>query len=129
VHLLLQVQPSSPEPIYRQLVDQVAALWSGGRLLAGEFLPSVRQVAEQLQINPMTVSKAWSLLERSLVVEHVRGHGMRVLPRPAAARLEERLAELSPLLDAVAMRAHQLALPPPAVLDRLHALLKEPRDA
>ena len=59
-----QVNPSSGVPIYRQLMDQVRALIASGRLAEGELLPSVRQVGQELQINKMTVSKAYSLLER-----------------------------------------------------------------
>jgi GntR family transcriptional regulator len=75
------VAPSSGVPIYRQLFDQVRAQIATGRLAQGEFLPSVRQVAGELAVNPMTVSKAYSLLERDGVVELVRGHGMRVIGR------------------------------------------------
>src|SRR3954447_5029308 len=81
--LFLAVAPTSGVPIYRQLADQVRARVLGGRLAVGAFLPSVRQVAEHLQVNPMTVSKAYSLLEREGVVELVRGQGMRVRPPPA----------------------------------------------
>ena len=76
----MNVSPTSGVPIYRQLMDQVRAQIAGGRLAPGEFLPSVRQVAEELEVNPMTVSKAYSLLEQDGVVELVRGQGMRVLP-------------------------------------------------
>src|SRR5947209_18587417 len=71
-----QVNTSSGVPIYRQLMDQVRALVASGRLAEGDLLPSVRQVAQDLQVNQMTVSKAYSLLERERVVERVRGHGM-----------------------------------------------------
>ena len=64
-----QVNTSSGVPIYRQLMDQVRALVASGRLAEGDLLPPVRQVAQDLQINQMTVSKAYSLLEREGVVE------------------------------------------------------------
>src|SRR5262249_10495655 len=73
-----QVNISSGVPIYRQLMDQVRALVASGRLAEGDLLASVRQVAQDLQVNQMTVSKAYSLLERDGVVERVRGQGMRV---------------------------------------------------
>ena len=76
--LPFSVEPTSGVPIYRQLVSQIAALAAGGQLMAGEFLPSVRLVAESLAVNPMTVSKAYSQLEADGVVERVRGTGMRV---------------------------------------------------
>lgn len=123
---LFRVEPTSGVPIYRQLLDQVLALRSSGRLAPGAFLPSVRQVAEDLAINPMTVSKAWSLLERDGVVELVRGQGMRVAAPRNTATPAQRLAELRPLLEQVAARAHQLAVPRRAVLDTLDGLL--PKD-
>jgi len=123
---LFRVEPTSGVPIYRQLLDQVLALRSSGRLAPGAFLPSVRQVAEDLAINPMTVSKAWSLLERDGVVELVRGQGMRVAAPRNTATPAQRLAELRPLLEQVAARAHQLAVPRRTVLDTLDGLL--PKD-
>lgn len=122
---LFHVEASSGVPIYRQLVDQVVALRAGGRLRPGDLLPSVRQVADGLQVNPMTVSKAWSLLERDGVVELVRGLGMRVRAPAVGGDAAARVAELRPLLAQVAARAHQLALPPRTVLDALADLLPE----
>lgn len=53
---LFSIAPGSLDPIYRQLVDQVRRLVAGGQLAPGETLPSVREVAQQLTVNPMTVS-------------------------------------------------------------------------
>ncbi len=108
--MLFRVSPSSGVPIYRQIIDQVIALSAGRRLKAGEFLPSVRQVADELQVNPMTVSKAYSLLERDGVIELVRGKGMRMGDLNARGSLRERQDELSPLLQQVAAAAYRLAL-------------------
>src|SRR6266567_3208496 len=85
---LFQVFPASGLPIYRQLIDQVRRHVATGRLPAGDYLPSVRQVALELEVNPMTVSKAYSLLEREGVVELVRGQGMRVNHRPEPTAAE-----------------------------------------
>jgi GntR family transcriptional regulator len=123
VSLSLHVEPSSGVPIYRQLIDQVLALRASGRLAPGAMLPSVRQVAEALTVNPMTVSKAWSLLERDGVVELVRGHGMRVVAPQSFSDESHRLAELQPLLEQVVARAHQLLLPRHLVLSTLAGLL------
>jgi len=124
----LAVAPSSGVPIYRQLADQVRLGAAGGRLAAGEFLPSVRRVAELLAVNPMTVSKAYGLLEREGVVENVRGQGMRVRPPGAAANGRARRAALRPLLRQVADTAHQLSLSPEQVLADLRKLLEEDHD-
>lgn len=121
----LQVNPSSGVPIYRQLMDQVRALVASRRLAEGDLLPSVRQVAHDLQINQMTVSKAYSLLERDGVVERVRGHGMRVNHQSPRGTVKERQDELRPLLEQVATQAYQLALTREQVLAALGPLLKE----
>lgn len=121
----IHVLPNSGVPIYRQLIDQLKAQIAGGRLAAGEFLPSVRQVAEELQVNPMTVSKAYSLLERDGVVELVRGQGMRV--NEAATNGKVRREAILPLLKQVAATAQQLALKPEQVVAQLKPLLEDPR--
>ena len=123
----LQVSPTSGVPIYRQLLDQIRAQVASGRLPPDEFLPSVRQLAQQLQVNPMTVSKAYSLLERDGFVELVRGQGMRVNAPTPAANGKTRRQVLVPLLEQVAATAKQLSLPPDDVIAMLKPLLKETR--
>ncbi|TVQ42796.1 MAG: GntR family transcriptional regulator, partial [Wenzhouxiangella sp.] len=65
---MLDINPASGTPLYRQIVDQVRRLVSGGQLQAGDELPSVREVARQHGINPMTVSRAYSLMENEGLV-------------------------------------------------------------
>ena len=123
--LSLYVSPTSGVPIYRQLIDQIRAQVVGGRVESGEFLPSVRQLAEELEVNPMTVSKAYSLLEKEGVVELVRGQGMRVNSPGAASNGKNRRAAMAPLLEQVAITAKQLSLTPQQVLTQLRPLLEE----
>src|SRR5207245_8819545 len=120
-----QVNPSSGVPIYRQLMDQVRALVASGRLAEGDLLPSVRQVAQDLQVNQMTVSKAYSLLERDGVVERVRGQGMRVNHKSPKGTVRERENELRPLLEQAAAKAYQLGLTREQVLALFDPLLRE----
>lgn len=122
-----QVFPSSGLPIYRQIMDQVCQQTAAGRLPVGDFLPSVRQLAQELQINPMTVSKAYSLLEREGVVEFIRGQGMRVRERNERnnATVRQREQALLPLLRQVVATAYQLSLDSDRVKALLEPLLKE----
>lgn len=123
----LHIQPSSGVPIYRQLVDQVVAAIAGGRLHAGETLPSVRAVAAELEIHLNTVSKAWSRLEADGVLIRRRGRGMAVAEpaRSAPEPLADRRAELEPLLLHAVARARQLHLTDAQVAAALDRLLKE----
>jgi len=108
------------------VVEQVREQVAAGRLEAGEFLPSVRQVAVELQVNPMTISKAYSLLEREGVIELVRGQGMRVRQREEnRLRLRDREAAILPLLRQVVAKAYQLSLSPKQVKALLEPLLKD----
>jgi GntR family transcriptional regulator len=66
-------------PIYRQLKEQVVAMILDGQLKAGDALPSVRQIAADFQLNPITVSRAYQELVDEKIVESRRGLGMFVL--------------------------------------------------
>jgi len=123
---LFAIATGSPEPIYRQLVDQVRRLVAGGQLAAGDKLPSVREVAQALAVNPMTVSKAYGLLEMEGVLVRRRGLGMAVAERaPAARGGMERLALLRPTLERAAREARELELDPATVLSLFTDILKE----
>lgn len=118
---LLHIQPAAPEPIYRQIAEQVRRLVAGGQLAAGASLPSVRDVAAAHAINPMTVSKAYSQLEAEGVLERLRGKGMTVAARAVGADPQApRWALIDPALDAVARQARELELSPDEVLARLN---------
>jgi GntR family transcriptional regulator len=65
-------------PIYRQLKERVISMMLDGALKAGDALPSVRQIAAQYQLNPITVSKAYQELVDDNLVEKRRGIGMYV---------------------------------------------------
>src|SRR4051812_26745427 len=101
------VYPSAGAPIYQQLMQQVKFQIASGRLSPGDYLPSVRETATELQVNPMTVSKAYSLLEREGVLVRDRGQGMVVASTTTRGALKERREELKTLLREVVVKAHQ----------------------
>ena len=112
-------------PIYRQIMDQIRALLVSKTLLPGQLLPSVRQVAHDLEINMMTVSKAYGKLEDEGLVERVRGRGMRVTKRMPQGNLSDRKNELKPIIEPVVTRGLQLGLTPEQILAVVNAVLKE----
>ncbi|MCC2954071.1 GntR family transcriptional regulator [Massilia sp. IC2-477] len=123
---LFSITPGSTEPIYRQLVEQVRRLVAGGQMAPGDELPSVREVASALAVNPMTVSKAYSLLENEGLLARRRGLGMIVAERPRSVRSEaERSALLRPTLERAAREARELELDPATVLSLFTHILKE----
>ena len=68
------------EPIYLQLKDQIKDMILAGDIAEGEALPSVRQVAIDYKVNPITVSKSYQILVDEQLVEKRRGLGMFVKP-------------------------------------------------
>ena len=72
------IEWSDGAPIYRQLKERVVAMMLDGVLKPGDALPSVRQVAAEYQLNPITVSRAYQELADEAIVEKRRGLGMYV---------------------------------------------------
>ena len=77
------------QPIYRQLRDRMVARILEGSLGEGESLPSVRSVAAELRLNPLTVLKGYQELVNEGLVEKRRGRGMYVNPGARAALLKD----------------------------------------
>jgi GntR family transcriptional regulator len=124
--MLFSIATGSSEPLYRQLIAQVRRLVAAGMLAPGDALPSVRDVALALAVNPMTVSKAYSMLEAEGLLTRARGVGMLVADRHAAApSLAQRQALLRPTMERLAAEARQLELGPDVVIALLANILKE----
>lgn len=104
-------------PIYRQLKARVVALVLDGDLKEGDALPSVRQVAADYQLNPITVSRAWQELVDEGVVEKRRGLGMYVIDGARAKLLaRERGRFLQDEWPLVRARIERLGLEPESLL-------------
>jgi GntR family transcriptional regulator len=103
------LNPQSGTPIYRQLAEQIRRMVAGGQLAAGAELPSVRELALLHAVNPMTISKAYSLLETEGVLERQRGKPMTVAAQTRAqAPRAHRLEQLEDELDQLVLAARQL---------------------
>ena len=99
------------QPIYRQLRDRVVAMMLEGTLKEGEALPSVRQVATEYRLNPLTVLKAYQQLADEGLVEKRRGLGMFVTEEASKQlRTSERERFLKDEWPAVAERIQRLGL-------------------
>ncbi len=75
---IMTAQWDADKPIYIQLYQQVITRILDGDVKEGEALPSVRKVAAQYQLNPITISKAYQMLQDELIVEKQRGKGLFV---------------------------------------------------
>lgn len=105
------IQWSDGAPIYRQLKERVIAMMLDGVLKPGDALPSVRQVAAEYQLNPITVSRAYQELADEALVEKRRGLGMYVTEEAAKKLLfNERDRFLREEWPQVMERIHRLGL-------------------
>ena len=120
------INPGSPEPIYRQLMEQLRRRVASGALAAGDEIPSVRELALSLAVNPMTISKAFSLLEAEGLLERRRGLSMVIAAQHRRARSQaERAALLRPALLQAAEAARQLEVEASDAVDLFRKILQE----
>jgi GntR family transcriptional regulator len=124
--LIFSINTGSSEPIYRQLVEQVKRRIAAGQLSAGQEIASVRELAQSLAVHPMTVSKAYSLLEAQGLLERRRGLSMVVAAQhthaePSASRVEL----LRPTLEKAASESRQLELTSAQALKLFQQILNE----
>lgn len=108
---------NSNEPIYIQLKDRIVRMMLDGTLEDGDALPSVRQIAADYQINPLTVLKSYQLLVAQGLVEKRRGLGM-FMQKGASKRLasSEREAFLNEEWPRIVARIERLGLDPKTLL-------------
>jgi GntR family transcriptional regulator len=114
---LFTLNPNSGIPIYRQLMEQVRRMVASGQLQPGNEMPSVRELAVTHAVNPMTISKAYSLLENEGLLERQRGKAMTIAAEHGNKESKTaRLHHLQPAVDQLVMAARQLQLSPEDVL-------------
>ena len=119
---LFSITTGSSDPIYRQLIEQVRRLIAAAVLKPGDVLPSVRDVAVTLAVNPMTVSKAYNMMETEGLLSRARGVGMLVAQNNSPQGPEHLLR---PVLERAAAEARQLELDNETVLALFEKILGE----
>lgn len=120
------LNPHSSVPIYQQLVEQVRRLVTSGQLAPGTELPSVREMAQEHTVHPMTISKAYSLLETEGILERRRGKPMAVAAlRKNQLSVAARLKQIEPQMEALTLSVRQLELDEKEVMDLLKKKLGE----
>jgi GntR family transcriptional regulator len=116
----LHISPHDGVPIYLQIVNQVKYLVASGRLAAGEELPAIRTLAEQLVINPNTVARAYRELETAGVVTKRRTAGTYVSDAASPLARRERLRIVTERIDALLAEARQMNIDFEELIDLIH---------
>src|SRR3954469_6485393 len=106
--MLFQINFKSGKPVYLQVVDQVKAAAASGAMQAGEALPSIRPLAEELRVNRNTIPKAYTELESQGVIETLPGKGCFVRPNNSPLKKEVRRKLLIEEIDQVIVQSHHL---------------------
>jgi GntR family transcriptional regulator len=125
-----RVNPSSVEPVYAQIVRQAREAIARGTLRPGDRLPTIRELAMDLVINPNTIAAAYREMERSGLVNTQRGRGTFIAEMGPPTSVAERRRLLQPRVDALLTEAAHLGLTEEELLDSVRAatrryLLKE----
>jgi len=113
-------------PVYRQLIDQVQAGIASGNLVSGEQLPTVRQVAVDLEINPNTVLRAYRELEIRGVLDTQQGTGTFISSRKVPHDDAEHDRQLEQLVGEFVARAGAGGFTVKELMDRLRERIPEP---
>jgi GntR family transcriptional regulator len=122
--MLLQINYKSGKPVYLQVVDQIKAAAASGAMQAGEPLPSIRPLAEDLRVNRNTIAKAYTELESQGVIETIPGKGCFLRPNNSPLKKEVRRKLMIDEIDQVVVQAHHLQVP----RDEFLAIVRERLD-
>jgi GntR family transcriptional regulator len=117
----LHISTGDGVPIYLQIANQVKYLIAAGRLAAGDEIPPIRVLAQQLLINPSTVARAYLELEREGVVQKRHGSGTYISGTGSPLARRERLKIIVERIDALLAEARHLGVDPQELLN----LIKE----
>ncbi|NLV75398.1 GntR family transcriptional regulator [Keratinibaculum paraultunense] len=122
---MFNVDASSSTPIYQQIVDNVKESILKGLIEPGEKLPSVRELAKILTLNPNTIQKAYQELERQKVIVTLRGKGTYVSSDYKPRRDEYKLMEVKELFKKGIIEAHYMGFKEKDILNIIEELFKE----
>jgi len=117
------IDPKSAVPIYLQIIGQIRRQVAAGLLAPGDQLPSVRDLASQLLINPNTAARVYRDLERDGLIETRRGQGTYISPTAAALAEPERARIVSERLKETIDEARGLGLSDGAILNLCQKML------
>ena len=116
----MQLSFKTGKPVYLQIVDQVKAAAASGAARAGDPLPSIRPLAEELRVNRNTIAKAYSELESLGVIETQPGKGCFLKENHSPLRKEIRRKMLIEEIDQAIVQAHHLQVPRREFLELIH---------
>jgi len=125
VTLWFHVDPGAGTPIYMQIINQVKRAAATGLMKPGDQLPSVRELAVELTVNPNTIAKAYQELERDGIIKTLRGIGTFIAEKEVKLVHEERIRVMTSAIDKVLVEAHHLGFSEEEVRNLLEERIRE----
>ena len=119
--LFYQIDPHSGLPVYRQVMDQTKHYIASGSLVTGDQLPSIRDLATRLSLNPATIVKAYAELQNEGFMEIKQGKGAFVSQGLPEKEIPSRRLQVSRIARQLAVESQQLGMP----LDETMALVED----
>ncbi|MCR3758983.1 GntR family transcriptional regulator [Clostridium felsineum] len=107
---MIYIDNKSSSPIYEQVIDQVKEQVIKGILRGGDKLPSVRQMASIITVNPNTISRAYSELERQNIIETIKGKGTYVAANYKPVMEQERLIKLKSAIKKIIIESSYIGV-------------------
>ena len=127
--MIFDIDTTSSVPIYAQIITQVKYAVAAGILRSGDALPSLRENASRLRVNPLTVSKAYRELEVEGIVSTDHGRGTFVTAKTKSLGEEYRRQALDQAVDRMLVEAYHLGAPPDEVRRTVEERLRKMTDA
>ena len=121
----LIIRNNSPTPIYQQIKNAITSQILSGELAEGEALPSIRQLAAEIQISVMTIKKAYDELEKEGYLQSRQGKGTFVAPKNMELIREQKQREIESYMQKLADIANTYSIDRQALEDLFHLFLKE----
>ena len=122
---LINIDSRSSKPIYEQIIEKIQENILKGLLKPGDKLPSVRELASIITINPNTISKAYIELERMKAIEVIRGKGTFVVKNFKPIMDEEKMREIKEHMKKIIIESHHIGLDKAQLINILNEIYNE----
>lgn len=123
--LFFDINTSNGVPVYEQVARQIVSAIASGGLDTGQMVPSVREMAKELAINPNTVSRAYRQLQDATILETVRGSGVAVAVGAKAKCKSMRAKAVRARIAHVIVEARQSQLTDDEILKMIQAEMRK----
>lgn len=122
---MINIDSRSSKPIYEQIIEKVKENIIKGILKPGDKLPSVRELASIITVNPNTISKAYIELERMKAIEVIRGKGTFVVENFKPIMDEEKMREIREHMKKIIIEAHYIGVDKEKLIDILNEIYNQ----